>query len=169
MGGRSSRHARVLRPRLAGAALRHAPHARAVGPGVPMLSGAMSSVRAALVEHARRLAGHRRVLPLTALLLRARTVRPAGAFVLREAVRRRGLFAYTLRENGLRVAIRHGTGDVVTLGEVFHEHDYEPPAALTHRLGGARRIVDLGANIGLFGAFAAARWPGAQIVGYEPD
>jgi FkbM family methyltransferase len=134
-----------------------------------MLSGAMSSVRAVLVEHARRLAGHRRVLPFTALLLRARTVRPASAFVLREALRRRGLFAYTLRENGLRVAIRHGTGDVVTLGEVFHEHDYEPPAALARRLADPRRIVDLGANVGLFGAFAAGRWPEAQIVGFEPD
>jgi FkbM family methyltransferase len=129
----------------------------------------MSSVRAALVQPARRLAGHPRLLPATALLLRARTVRPASAFVIREALRRHGLFAYKLRENGLCVAIRHGTGDVVTVGEVFHEHDYEPPAALARSLAGTRRIVDLGANVGLFGAFAAARWPDAQIVGFEPD
>lgn len=30
-------------------------------------------------------------------------------------------------------------------------------------------ILDLGANVGLFGLFAAARWPQARIVGYEPD
>ncbi|HLH13627.1 MAG TPA: FkbM family methyltransferase [Solirubrobacteraceae bacterium] len=118
---------------------------------------------------ARRLAGHRRLLPLTALLLRGRTVRPTPAFVARALLRRRGTFAYTLRENGLKVAIRHGTGDVVTLGEVFHERDYEPPQELREQLAGVRRIVDLGGNVGLFGAFAAARWPHAEIVAFEPD
>jgi len=117
----------------------------------------------------RRLAGHPRALPVTALLLRGRTVRPMSAFVAREALRRGGCFVYALRENGLQVAIRHGTGDVVTLGEVFHERDYAPPPEVEHELGGISRILDLGANIGLFGAFAASRWPQAEIVAFEPD
>ena len=108
-------------------------------------------------------------MPITALLLRARTVRPSIAFVVREGFRREGLFIYRLRENGLRVAIRHRTGDVVTLGEVFHEHDYRPPPELSHELTQVRNIVDLGANIGLFGAFAVATWPEAEIVAFEPD
>jgi FkbM family methyltransferase len=117
----------------------------------------------------RVLAARPRVLPLTAMLLRARTVRPAAVFAARSALRRRGEFVYRLRESGLRVVIRHGTGDVVTLGEVFHEHDYRPPGAVETRLLDATRIVDLGANVGLFGVFAAARWPRAEIVAFEPD
>jgi FkbM family methyltransferase len=117
----------------------------------------------------RWLAGRPRLLPITALLLRAGTVRESPAFVARAALRREGTFLYRLRENGLLVAIRHGTGDVVTLGEVFHEHDYTPPSEVLPSLTGIQRIVDLGANVGLFGAFAAGRWPDAGIVAFEPD
>lgn len=129
----------------------------------------MMRARASLLDALRRLAGRPRLVPLTALLLRARTVRPAGAFVLRAVLGRDGTFVYRLRETGLRVAIRHGTGDVVTLGEVFHEHDYRPTAEAREHLGRVARVVDLGANIGLFGAFAASYWPQAEIVAYEPD
>lgn len=108
-------------------------------------------------------------MPLTALVLRARTVRPAIVFLLRAGLIRHGTYVYFLKENGLRVAIRHGTGDVVTLGEVFHEHDYRPTGDVSASLGHVSLIIDLGANIGLFGAFAAARWPDAEIVAYEPD
>jgi FkbM family methyltransferase len=134
-----------------------------------MLSRAMARLRTSVVEQVRLLAGHPRVLPVTALLLRARAVRPAVAFAAREGLHRRGCFVYSLRESGLRVAIRHRTGDVVTLGEVFHEHDYRPPPDVEQRLARVERIVDLGANIGLFGAFAAARWREAEIVAFEPD
>lgn len=129
----------------------------------------MTGVRGRLARPARELAGHPRLLPTTALLLRARTVRPSWAFVARAATGNHGTHVYRLRENGLRVAMRHGTGDVVTLGEVFHEHDYHPPPELEGRLTDVKRIVDLGANVGLFGAFAAARWPEAEILAFEPD
>lgn len=117
----------------------------------------------------RRLFGRPRLLPLTALLLRARTVRPSVAFVARELARIRGPYRYRLGAYPLHVVIRHGTPDVVTVGEVFHNREYVPDGELEQRLQAARRIVDLGANIGLFGAFAAARWPEAEIVAYEPD
>ncbi|MBA3508594.1 MAG: hypothetical protein H0T19_00705, partial [Thermoleophilaceae bacterium] len=88
---------------------------------------------------------------MTALLLRARTVTSSAAFVAREATGRGGTFAYRLRDAPhLSVLVRHGRGDAVTLGEVFHERDYEPPAELPAIRPG--RIVDLGANVGYFGA-----------------
>jgi FkbM family methyltransferase len=129
----------------------------------------MTSLRASSVEALRKLMGHPRLLPLTALLLRARTVRSSTVFLTRESLRRKGISVYRLRESGLRVAIRHGTGDVVTLGEVFHEHDYRPPPVVSEALGQVRSIVDLGANVGLFGVFAAGCWPEAEILAFEPD
>jgi len=122
-------------------------------------------------ERLRVAAGHPRILPATALALRARTVRPAWRFVLAELLGQRRLGLYRLREEGARVAVRHGTGDVVTLGEIFHERDYAPPEPVAARLDRLRapRLLDLGANVGMFGAQALARWPGATCTAYEPD
>src|SRR5918996_1366296 len=114
----------------------------------------------------RRATAHPRVVPLTALLLRARTVRPSAAFVARELLRRRGPFTYREAGGRLRVVVRHGSADPVTLGEVFHERTYAPPAELALD---PRHIVDLGANVGYFGVFALDRWPRASIEAYEPD
>jgi FkbM family methyltransferase len=129
----------------------------------------MRALSARCLSALRKLGAHPRVLPLTALLLRAQTVRPAASFFLREALRRDEIRGYRLRENGLRVNIRHGSGDVVTLGEVFHDHQYTPTSEIDAALGEVSSVLDLGANIGLFGAFAAARWPRAEIVAFEPD
>jgi FkbM family methyltransferase len=110
------------------------------------------------------------LLPLTALLLRARTVRPSVPFVLRETLRRPGVRVYRLAGGGLRVTIRHRVpGDVVTLGEVFHDRLYVPDPDIEEVLDGVADVLDLGANIGLFGAFALNRWPAARITAYEPD
>jgi FkbM family methyltransferase len=117
----------------------------------------------------RRFLGQPWLLPLTALLLRGRTVKPGWRFVVRELRRDRSVRVYRLAGTDMRVAIRHGSADVVTLGEVFHNRDYEPDQALDARLAATRSILDLGANVGLFGAFAAARWPAARIVAFEPD
>jgi FkbM family methyltransferase len=121
------------------------------------------------VELLRRIFGHPRLLPLTALLLRARTVRPSVAFVARELLQHGSVHVYRLSQNGLRVAIRHGGSDAVTLGEVFHAWEYVPSSEVEGALDGVREIVDLGANVGLFGAFAAAHWPKARITAFEPD
>lgn len=124
--------------------------------------------RARLLGPARRVAGHPRLLPVTALVLRARTVIGSVAFVARELTGQTGTFAYPLRRTPhISVLVRHGTGDPVTLGEVFHERDYEPPPELGAMI--PRRIVDLGANVGYFGAFALGRWPGATVTALEPD
>ena len=117
----------------------------------------------------RRFFGQPWLLPLTALLLRGRTVKPGWRFVLRELRKDRSLRVYRLADAGLRVAIRHGSPDVVTLGEVFHNRDYVPDQKLDALLAPTRSILDLGANVGLFGAFASSRWPAAEIVAFEPD
>jgi FkbM family methyltransferase len=115
----------------------------------------------------RRILGHPRIVPATALLLRARTVRPSSAFVARELFRRAGSFVYRERSGGLSVVVRHGSADPVTLGEVFHERDYEPPLEMPPLR--PARVVDLGANVGYFGAFALATWPEAHVAAWEPD
>jgi FkbM family methyltransferase len=114
-----------------------------------------------------RMLAHRHVVPLTALLLRALTVRRPLQFIAREVLRRRALSTYRLRGTQMSVLVRHGTGDPVTLGEVFHERDYEPPAGAIS--DPPSTIVDLGANVGYFGAFAFTEWPEASVVAYEPD
>lgn len=125
--------------------------------------------RPRFVDAVRRVAGHPPLLPLTALLLRALTVRPSSKFVVRELLRRPVTRVYSLRGTDLRIALRHRTGDVVTLGEVFHEPDYRPRRDAEEALADVATVIDLGANIGLFGALATVLWPAAQIVAYEPD
>ena len=60
----------------------------------------------------------------------------------------------------------------MVLDEIFSQQEYEPPrearVALS-ALGTTPRVVDIGANIGLFGAWALARFPGATIVAVEAD
>ena len=69
----------------------------------------------------------------------------------------------------MQVSIRHGGVDSATLAEIFYHRYYDPPPALARIVGEPAVILDLGANVGLFGAFAAARWPRSQIVAFEPD
>jgi FkbM family methyltransferase len=60
----------------------------------------------------------------------------------------------------------------MVLDEIFSQREYEPPRELEAALSAlptAPRIVDLGANIGLFGAWALGRFPEATIVAVEAD
>jgi FkbM family methyltransferase len=126
-------------------------------------------MREQTIALARWLGGRRMAMPLTARLLCAGTVRESVRFFARELTRPAGAHPYRLRANGLTVAVRHQGPDAATLAEVFYHRYYEPPPELAGELAAPARILDLGANIGLFGAFAAARWPRARIVAYEPD
>jgi FkbM family methyltransferase len=95
------------------------------------------------------------------------TARFAGADLLGlEGVRR-----YHLRHGGHPVLLRHGTVDIWTFAELFDLRLYEPPAVVERQLQAAAEplIVDLGANIGLFGVDMLARFPAARVVGYEPE
>lgn len=99
----------------------------------------------------------------------ARLVRESPAFFARELGRAPGVHVYRVRETGARVAIRHRGADAATLAEVFYHHWYRPPAEVAAALAGVRSILDLGGNVGIFGAFALTAWPDATIVAYEPE
>ena len=129
----------------------------------------MANLRTNVVDALRRLGARPRLLPLLAIWLGAPTVRPSLSFALRELLHREGMRFYRLRGTDRRVVIRHGSGDVVILGEVFNRRYYEPVGEAGRVLLHAENILDLGGNIGLFGLFAADRWPEARIVAFEPD
>lgn len=74
--------------------------------------------------------------------------------------------------SGVGYRIRHATRDVGIFAEVFIAGEYEPPMAVRERLDGlgrAPRVLDLGANIGLFAAYSREQWPDAAITAIEPD
>lgn len=128
-----------------------------------------------LLRAVRRLAtapAFRRLTSVTPLLrlsyaLRGSLVRERGRFVLNELRPRPVTGTYRLCGSGVAVAVRHHTGDVMVLDEIFSQGEYEPPPGV--ELPEVESVVDLGANIGLFGAWLLGRFPGARIVGYEPD
>lgn len=127
------------------------------------------TARSRLVGALRWVGARRAILPLTARVLCAHTVRESATFFVRELLRPSGIFCYQVRENGAKVALRHTAHDSATLAEVFYRHDYRAEPQVAAAIGEPRTILDLGANIGLFGAFAAPLWPQARIVGYEAD
>jgi FkbM family methyltransferase len=120
----------------------------------------------------RRILTSRRVEPVVATVLRASPVRRLPLFLARELRPPPEPAQYRLRESGAFVFVRHRTPDVAALGEVFYERQYEPPpavAALLDGVGRPLRIVDFGANVGLFGAFAMRRYGTAELTAVEPD
>lgn len=92
-------------------------------------------------------------------------------FTAREATGRRRLGWYAPRGHAVSVGVRHGSGDLYILEEVFGAGLYEPPSAVTTLLGGipAPRVLDLGGHVGLFALFALERWPASTVTSYEPD
>jgi FkbM family methyltransferase len=105
-----------------------------------------------------------------------------GARVVREPLRFVALqmgaprtACYHLRASGLKVFLRHGTRDVHILNEIFGGTDahqsYEPPLAIAAVLDAnpSPKVLDLGANVGLFGLYVLSRWPHATIRSFEPD
>jgi FkbM family methyltransferase len=104
----------------------------------------------------------------------ARAVREPLRFAARQFGRPR-VAGYRLRAYDITVFLRHRSRDVNILNEIFGgtagRKSYEPPARLAAQLDAARapRVLDLGANIGLFGAYVLGRWPQASIESFEPD
>ena len=114
----------------------------------------------------------RQVERIVAVFLRSGTVRERTRFVLHELPQRRTLARYRLRRSGLPVFVRHATPDIVTLDEVFYQETYAFPDAVAARLQALSRpprILDLGANIGLFGVFVLGDFPGARVTAIEAD
>jgi FkbM family methyltransferase len=114
----------------------------------------------------------RRLTSVTPLLrlsysLRSTLVRERGRFIRNELRRAPVTATYHLRESGIAITIRHHTGDVMVLDEIFSQLEYEPPPGV--ELWPVGRAVDLGANMGLFGAWLFGRCPDVEIVAYEAD
>ena len=121
---------------------------------------------------ARRLLTHPRVEPVVSTALLARLVANPARFALAELAGRGRVVAHRVRRGGAIVVLEHGTPDVQAFDELFYQQIYAPPPEVEEAvaaLGRAPRILDVGANIGLFGAWALARWPGAEIDAFEPD
>lgn len=113
-----------------------------------------------------------RIERVVAVFLQSTAVRSSLRFVVRELSGRRAVARYELRSSGSPVYLRHNTADPSVLDEVFYSRHYdlpEPVARFLRGLGRPPSIVDLGANIGLFGVLMLARWPGARITAFEPD
>lgn len=135
-----------------------------------------------LLQLVRRLAtkpGLRRLTEVDAFMrisfsLRASLVRQPWRFVWNELRPGTSVAAtYPLRESGVAITIRHKSHDVLILDEVFSQREYTFPEAVVSRLSGragrSPKVADLGANIGLFGAWILGRFPEAEIVAFEPD
>jgi FkbM family methyltransferase len=106
---------------------------------------------------------------------RALSVVHERARFLRGQLAGHGTARYELRRRPGVFHLRHGSGDVAILNKIFARDpatsSYEPPAAVAAALDATRapRILDVGANIGLFGVYALGRWPEARITSFEPD
>jgi FkbM family methyltransferase len=115
---------------------------------------------------------HGKSMGLRSLARITPNLREPVRFSLRQITRRQGVRSYRLRGSGVRILVRHSTGDLITLEEVLAERQYEPPAQLKSLFesnGKPLAVADLGANIGLFSAWVLARRPDARIVAFEPD
>ncbi len=94
-------------------------------------------------------------------------LRPALGFVIGEL---RGNTRRYSVPSGSAVILRHRSRDIDLVNEIFGAvHAYEPPDTLGSELSGPLRILDLGGNIGLFGAFALGRWSVREMTSFEPD
>src|ERR1700684_970185 len=100
----------------------------------------------------------------------ARTVADPWMFV-KAQLEPKTVRRHQLRGSGMTVALRHCTRDVDILNEIFSVGCYAPPVEVARRLDALESpaIMDLGANIGLFGLYMLGRWPNSRVVGFEPD
>jgi FkbM family methyltransferase len=78
---------------------------------------------------------------------------------------------WLLNDTRRPVTVRCGTRDRDILWEIFVDRGYAAPPEVDEFLNSRKqpRIVDLGANIGLFGLWALSLWPEARIHSFEPD
>lgn len=120
----------------------------------------------------RRILAWRWVVRAASVLALAGTVRPSVRFAIRELSGSRRSAIYAVRDTGARIVLRHNSSDVWTLAEIFYLHSYGPPEEVDSRLRALARpprVLDLGANVGMYGALVLARFPRAAILAFEPD
>lgn len=74
-----------------------------------------------------------------------------------------GLTTYRLR-NGQAIAVKDDAR--FTLNEIYLDHVYDVPGV---DWASCRSVLDLGANVGIFGLYVAGRAPAAKVHCYEPE
>ena len=79
------------------------------------------------------------------------------------------LAQYRVRGSDVRVVVRHDSGARELVHEIFSQRCYEPSEAISAKLPESPAILDIGANVGGFAAFALSRWPNARLTCIEPD
>jgi FkbM family methyltransferase len=82
---------------------------------------------------------------------------------------RRAVTGLRLPQFGTPVYVRLGTADIITLRTLVIEGEYDELCRRKAELGPVRTIVDLGANVGLSIRIWQREFPGARIIGVEPD
>ncbi len=113
-----------------------------------------------------------RIHDLMVAVLRGRTVKRSMRFAAREVMAAPPEpVAYRLRGSGLAVVVAHRTPDVLGLDQMFIQRACTPPDIILDRLRRCDplRVLDVGANIGLFGLQTLEWFPHAQITAFEPD
>lgn len=109
---------------------------------------------------------------LLSLLTYSRLTETPVLFAARELTLRRQHAAYRLRGSDVAVIVRHRTPDLFTLDQIFLQGHLEPPAEIAAVLARKTRpltVVDLGANVGMFGAYVLQRFPVERMTAFEPD
>jgi len=108
---------------------------------------------------------------LAATFVVSAQVRERLRFVARELLGSRRRAQYRLRGADLRVWLRHGTPDIQNFDEIFYQALYSPPEPVAAALAGVTdaTVVDLGANIGLAGAYFLGKLEVGSVVAFEPD
>jgi FkbM family methyltransferase len=100
-------------------------------------------------------------------------VSPSLRFAGRQLRRRPGVRRYRLRRTPYEVFLRHDGDDAFVLDEVLGPlQHYSFPDEVRRSLAGLEgppRVLDLGANIGLFGLLASIELPGCELTAFEPD
>jgi FkbM family methyltransferase len=116
------------------------------------------------------IAGELRCVPLRPVVTRAVRTRHSNAAA--EWQRLGGRLGY-LRQHrlvgGRHVWVRHGTADVFTVAEVLARDEYAIPDEARGLLSGRPRVLDLGANIGVFGIRAIRDLNPSVITSVEAD
>ena len=84
-------------------------------------------------------------------------------------LRHKGVGSYRLRGSDLTLVMRHDTGARELLSEIFSSGCYGPDPGLLSSIPDAPKVLDIGANVGAFAAYAAMTWPTAEITCIEPD
>lgn len=131
---------------------------------------ALKDAAAEVSDRSSFLAAEARCVPLRPVV--ALAARKSGRSKAAEWQRIGGRAKY-LQEHPLRrgghVWIRHGTPDVFTLAEVLARQEYAIPGTARAALPTNPRIVDLGANIGMFALKATLELDPAKITAVEAD